>query len=200
MTVAIGLTGSIGMGKTTTARLFAAEGCAVWDADEAVHRLYSPQGAGVAAIAEAYPDAIENGAVSRTRLKEIIAADPAALKRIERIIHPLVARDRHDFVARARHEGVEFLVLDIPLLFETGADRQMDATVVVSVPPDIQRTRVLERGTMTEAQLDAILRNQMPDMEKRARADYVVETDTTDHARAQVRDILEDLRRRHADA
>lgn len=197
MTFRLGLTGSIGMGKSTTARLFAEEGCAVWDADAAVHRLYARGGAGVAPIAEAFPEAIVNGAVDRGRLRAIIAADPRALKRIEAIIHPLVATDRADFVAA---QEADVTVLDIPLLYETGAETGLDAVVVVSVTPEVQRDRVLERGTMSAADFETVLARQVPDAEKRARADYVIETDTPDHARAQVQEVLADIREGASDA
>lgn len=203
MSFLIGLTGSIGMGKSTTARMFADEGCALWDADAAVHRLYAPGGGAVAPIAAAFPEAIENAAVSRPRLKEIIAADPGALARIESIVHPLVAQDRADFVQDQRRNLAELtpiIVLDIPLLFETGADRGVDATVTVSAPPDIQRARVLERGAMTVAQFENILQKQMPDAEKRARADYVIETDSLESARQQVQAVLADIRGKLAHA
>lgn len=202
MSLLIGLTGSIGMGKSTTARLFAEEGCPVWDADAAVHRLYAPGGAAVAPLAEVFPEAIEEGAVSRTRLKAIIARDPSGLTRIESIVHPLVARDRADFVQNHRNNLADLtkptpiLVLDIPLLFETGADRGMDVTVVVSAPPEVQRARVLERGTMTAEQFENISQKQMPDAEKRARADYVIDTDTLESARRQVHSVLADIRQR----
>ena len=191
MSFRLGLTGSIGMGKSTTAKMFAEEGCAVWDADAAVHRLYAKGGAAVAPMAEAFPDALENGAISRDRLKAIIAADPTALKRIEAIVHPLVARDRAGFAKMAR---ADILVFDIPLLFEGGGDTGMDATATVSVDADTQEARVMERGTMTKAQFDQIRAKQMPDAEKRARADYVIITDTLDHARAQVQDIVRQIR------
>lgn len=191
MTFRLGLTGSIGMGKSTTAKLFAEGGCAVWDADAAVHRLYAPGGAAVAPMSEAFPKAIEDGAVSRARLKDIIAVDSAALKIIEKIVHPLVAQDRAEFIANAQSD---ILVFDIPLLFETGGDANMDASVVVSVDPDTQRARVLDRGTMTEAQFEQIRGKQMADADKRARADYVVITDTPEHARAQVTEILAKIR------
>jgi len=197
MTLRLGLTGSIGMGKSTTARLFAEEGCPVWDADAAVHRLYAQGGAAVAPIGAAFPDAITDGAVDRVRLRGIIAQDPGALARIEEIVHPLVAQDRAAFVA-ARDAAV--VVLDIPLLFETGGAGGMDAVAVVSAPPETQRARVLARGTMTEADFDAILARQVPDAEKRARADYVIITDTIEDARAQVRAILDDLTRRQKHA
>lgn len=193
MSIVLGLTGSIGMGKSTTAALFAEAGCAVWDADAAVHRLYAPGGAAVAPLKQAFPLAVRDGAVSRPALKRIIADDPAALKRIERIVHPLVAEDRHAFLDAAE---ADIVVLDIPLLFETGAEQAMDAVVCVSAPPEIQRARVLERGTMTAAQFDTILAKQLPDAEKRARADYVIITDTLDHARQQVQAVIADIRTR----
>ncbi|MFP4238416.1 MAG: dephospho-CoA kinase [Rhodosalinus sp.] len=193
----LGLTGSIGMGKTATARLFAEEGCAVWDADAAVHRAYGPGGAAVAALGHAFPQAIEDGAVSRDALRRIIASDPGALARIEGIVHPLVAEDRARF---AEATGSDIVVFDIPLLFETGGDAAMDAVAVVTVPEAEQRRRVLARGTMTEADLDRILARQMPSAEKVARADYVIVTDTPEHARAQVRAVVDDIRRTRADA
>jgi dephospho-CoA kinase len=196
MTFRLGLTGSIGMGKSTTAQLFVEEGCALWDADAAVHRLYSCGGAAVAPMARAFPDAVEGGEVQRARLKEIIARDAAALKRIEAIVHPLVAADRAAFLVA---QTADVTVLDIPLLFETGATG-FDAVVVVSAPPETQRARVLARGTMSDAEFETILARQMPDSEKRARADYVIETDTLDHARAQVRAVMADIRRRIAHA
>ena len=197
MTLRLGLTGSIGMGKSTTARLFAEEGCPVWDADAAVHRLYAQGGAAVAPIGAAFPDAITDGAVDRGRLRAIIAEDPGALGRIEGIVHPLVTQDRAEFVAA---QDAAVVVLDIPLLFETGGVDGMDAVAVVSAPPETQRARVLARGSMTEADFEAILSRQVPDAEKRARADYVIITDTIEHARAQVRAALDDLTRRQRHA
>ena len=195
--VLLGLTGSIGMGKSTTAQMFAEQGCAVWDADAAVHRLYAAGGAAVAPMQAAFPTAIENGAVSRVALKEIIAADPTALPRIEAIVHPLVAQDRAAFLSSATND---IAVLDIPLLFETGGNAAMDAVVCVTIPDAVQRDRVLARGTMTEAQFDAIRAKQMPAKEKCARSDSVIVTDTPDHACAQVRDVIRDIREklRHA--
>ena len=189
----LGLTGSIGMGKSTTAKMFAEEGCAVWDADAAVHRLYAPGGAAVAPMQTAFPEAIEGGGVSRAALKEIIAADSTALPRIEAIVHPLVAVDRATFLAQA---DSDIAVLDIPLLFETGGEAAMDAVACVTIPAEVQRERVLARGTMTEAQFDAIRAKQMPAEEKCARSDYVIVTDTLDHARAQVRAVIRDIRER----
>ena len=193
MSFLIGLTGSIGMGKSTTARQFADEGCAVWDADAAVHRLYAKGGAAVAPMAQAFPEAVIDGAVSRDVLKAIIARDATALRRIEQIVHPLVGQDRARFIEGA---AADIIVLDIPLLFETGGEARVDATVCVTVDADTQRARVLARGTMTEAQLATILAKQMPDADKRARADYVIVTDTPEHAAAQVRDVLADIRKR----
>jgi dephospho-CoA kinase len=195
MTFVIGLTGSIGMGKSTTAAMFAARGVPVWDADAAVGRLYAAGGAAVAAIAQVFPDAVSGGAVSREALKAIIAADPAALARIEAIVHPLVAADRADFLARVT--GPVALV-DIPLLFETGAERMVDATVVVSAPPEMQRARVLARPGMTTERFDLILSRQMPDAEKRARADYVIDSRSMAAAEAGVEAVLADIGRRIA--
>nr|WP_277355164.1 dephospho-CoA kinase [Pseudooceanicola nitratireducens] len=193
----IGLTGSIGMGKSTTAKIFAEEGCAVWDADAAVHRLYSAGGAAVAPMQAAFPDAVIDGTVSRDALKAAIAADPTALRQIEQIVHPLVAEDRQAFIAVS---DADIVVLDIPLLFEGSGHRMVNTTVVVSVPEDVQRDRVLARGTMTEDQFMMIKSKQMPDAEKRALADHVVITDTLDHARDQVRAIVAKIRKELADA
>ncbi|MBU2980333.1 dephospho-CoA kinase [Lentibacter algarum] len=193
----LGLTGSIGMGKSTTAKIFAEEGCDVWDADAAVHRLYSKGGAAVASMQAVFPEAVEGGAVSREKLKGLIAAQPDTLKKIEMIVHPLVAQDRADFI---KASGADIIVFDIPILFETGGDAAMKAVVVVSIDEVEQRRRVLERGTMTEAQFETIKAKQMPDVEKRARADYVVITDTKEHARAQVLEILSQIRAGLSDA
>ncbi len=194
----LGLTGSIGMGKTTTAAMFAAEGVPVWDADATVHRLYAPGGAGVAAIAAIRPEAIVDGAVDRARLKDWIAADPVALAGIEAAIHPLVAADRAAFVDKAARSGADLVLLDIPLLFETGADATVDATLVVTAPPEVQRARVLARPGMTGAQLAAILARQMPDAEKRARATHVIETLTLEQTRADVRRLIAKIGAAHA--
>lgn len=191
MSFRLGLTGSIGMGKSSTAKLFAEAGCDVWDADAAVHRLYAEGGAAVAPMAEAFPEAIEGGAVSREALKRIIGRDAGALKQIEAIVHPLVAQDRAEFAARSRSD---ILVFDIPLLFETGGEARVNAVAVVSIDAEEQRRRVMERGTMSEAQFEAILAKQVPDAEKRAKADYVIITDTVEHARTQVQDVVADIR------
>lgn len=191
MTFKLGLTGSIGMGKSTTAEMFVAEGCALWDADAAVHRLYAQDGAAVAPMRQAFPEAIVDGAVSRDKLKDIITQDPQALARIEKIVHPLVAQDREAFLTQG---DADITVLDIPLLFETGADAWMDAVVVVSVNYEEQRRRLLERARMTRAQFEAIMEKQAPDAEKRAKADYVIETDTLEHAREQVQAVVREIR------
>ena len=183
------------MGKSTTAKLFADEGCAVWDADAAVHRLYGVGGDGVAAIKAFYPPAIVDGTVSREVLKAWIAKDPSALPRIEAVIHPLVAADRQEFL---RHTDAQIAVLDIPLLFEGGAPVGLDLIVVVSAPMDVQKERVLARPGMTEARFHAMLAKQMPDAEKRRRADKVIETTTIEHAQNAVRAILAEVRQQHA--
>lgn len=189
----LGLTGSIGMGKSTTAQMFADQGCAVWDADAAVHRLYLKGGAAVPAFEAAFPGAVIDGAVSRDHLKQIIADNPGALKKIEQIVHPLVAQDRAAFIANS---DAKIIVLDIPLLFETGGDKAMDATACVFVSDDVQEQRVLARGTMTREQFLTIKSKQMPAAEKCAKADYVIETDTLEHARAQVQAVLKDIKGR----
>ncbi len=197
MTFRLGLTGSIGMGKSTTASMFADQGCDLWDADAAVHRLYDVGGAAVAPIAAQFPEAIHDGAVSRKVLKEIIDRDPQALKTIETIVHPLVARDRADFVAQSK---ADIIVFDIPLLFETGGDSAMDAVACVSVGPESQKMRVMARGTMSQQQFDHIRNKQWSNAEKCDRADYVIVTDTLDHARRQVQDIVTDIRKGLRDA
>jgi dephospho-CoA kinase len=185
----LGLTGSLGMGKSTTARFFAEEGVPVHDADAVVHRLY--EGEAAAAIEAAFPGTTAGGKVDRTRLAARVLGDPAALARLEAIVHPLVQDAERRLIAEARTRGEKVAVLDIPLLFESGANRRVDAVVVVSAPPEVQRARVLERPGMTPEKLEAILARQMPDAEKRARADFVVDTSQGfDAARAQVRAIL----------
>lgn len=169
----LGLTGSIGMGKSTTAGIFAAQGIPVWDADGAVHRLYAQGGAAVPAVAALHPPALRDGAIDRGALKQWIASDPAALGQIERVVHPLVAADRAAFL---RGAVSEIAVLDIPLLFEKGTEAEMNATLLVTAPPEVQRARVLARPGMTEAGFRTLLARQMPDAEKRARATHIVET------------------------
>ncbi len=191
MSFALGLTGSIGMGKSTTAQMFVQEGCALWDADAAVHRLYSPGGAAVAPMGKVFPTAIVKGSVNRDELKRIISEDRGSLKTIEGIVHPLVAADREEF---RKNTDADIAVFDIPLLFETGGNAEMDAVACVSVSPEQQKQRVLERKTMTEAQFEQILSKQMPNEEKCARSDFVIVTDTLDHARAQVQDTVRQIR------
>jgi dephospho-CoA kinase len=186
----LGLTGSVGMGKSTTAGFFAEAGVPVHDADAVVHRLY--EGSAVPAIEAAFPGTTAAGKVDRTKLGTRVLGDDAALRRLEAIIHPLVQEAEARTLAAARARGDKVVVLDIPLLFETSADARFDAVVVVSAPADVQRARVLVRPGMTEAKLAAILAKQMPDAEKRRRADFVVDTSgDLDAARAQVRAILD---------
>lgn len=192
----LGLTGSIGMGKSTTARFFAEEGVPVWDADAAVHRLYAANGPGAEAIAAMRPQAVGPNGVDRGALKSWIAENPTALKRIEAAIHPLVAADRAAFITTAAENGADLVILDIPLLFETGGDAGMDGTLVVSAPPEVQRDRVLARPGMTSAQLETILARQMPDAEKRKRATWVIETTGLETVRAAVRNLIADIRGR----
>ena len=191
MTFKLGLTGSIGMGKSTTAKLFAEAGCAVWDADAAVHRLYAKGGAAVEPMRAILPQAIQDGAVSRDILRGEISKDSSLLKKIESIVHPMVGQDRQAFIDAAQSD---IIVFDIPLLFETGGNTHMDAVAVVSIDPDTQKTRVMDRGTMTEVQFEAIRAKQMPNDEKVAQADFVIVTDTVDHARTQVQIIVQAIK------
>ena len=193
----LGLTGSIGMGKSTTAALFAELGCEVWDADAAVHRLYSSGGAAVAPMQAQFPQVVEDNTVSRAQLRILIANDPSALKSIEQIVHPLLGQDRSDFVENAKSD---ILVYDIPLLFETGGDARMDAVACVWTAPEIQEQRVMERGTMSAEQFEVIRAKQLPADEKRDRADYVIVTDTIEHARTQVQNVLKSIRQRMSNA
>ena len=188
--IVLGLTGSIGMGKTTTARLFAEAGAPVYGSDEAVHALYAKGGAAVAPVEAAFPDVTRDGAVDRKLLSGRVTGDPAALRRLETLVHPLVRDAEQEFLRRAEAAGARIAVLDIPLLYETGGDRQVDAVLVVSAPPSVQRARVLARG-LTQERFEALLARQMPDAEKRRRADFVVDTSKgIEPARAQVQSIL----------
>lgn len=188
----VGLTGSIGMGKSTTAALFAAhDDVAVWDADAAVHRLYAAGGAAVASIAALCPAALGPDGIDRSALKEWIAQDPTAIRQIENIVHPLVADDRATFL---NETSARIVILDIPLLFETGGDAQMDLTVVVSTDAATQKSRVLQRPGMTEAQFERIVSLQMADAEKRQRADAIVDTSSMGAARRDVAAVLSRIR------
>ncbi|MET3781396.1 dephospho-CoA kinase [Brevundimonas sp. 1080] len=189
--ILLGLTGSIGMGKSTTTAMFADLGAVVWNADDAVHRLYAPGGAAVGPVGEAFPGVVVDGAVDRTRLAEVLGKDDTAFRHLEAIVHPLVAQGRAADLEAARTAGVKLAVLDIPLLFETGGDKAVDAVVVVTADPAIQAERVLARPGMTRERFDAILARQMPDAEKRARADFVIDTGRgLEAARAEVEAIV----------
>ena len=189
--ILLGLTGSIGMGKSTTTAMFADLGAVVWNADDAVHRLYAPGGAAVGPVGDAFPGVVVDGAVDRTRLAEALGKDDTAFRRLEAIVHPLVAQGRAADLEASRTAGVKLAVLDIPLLFETGGNRAVDAVVVVTADPAIQAERVLARPGMTRERFDAILARQMPDAEKRARADFVIDTGRgLEAARAEVEAIV----------
>lgn len=188
----IGLTGSIGMGKSTTAKMFAELGCPVFDADAAVHMLYAKSGRAVPLIRAVFPDAVINGAVDRKRLGHHMRADPLNLKVLESFIHPWVGEMRADFLKEALASNAKAVIFDIPLLFETGGDAQVDATIVVTVPAEVQRDRVMSRPGMTEELFQMILSKQMPDAEKCERTDYIIRTDQgLEAARTQVAQVLE---------
>lgn len=190
----LGLTGSIGMGKSETARMFLAEGVPVFDADAAVHALMSAGGAAVAPVEAVFPGVVRDGAVDRKLLGARVFNDPEALRRLEAIIHPLVRRMEQDFVADAAARGAPIVVLDIPLLLETGGEGRCDKVVVVTASPEVQKARVLARPGMTEERLAAILAKQMPDAEKRKRADYVIHTEFgLEEARREVRQLIATL-------
>ena len=198
--IVLALTGSIGMGKSTTLAMFAEAGAAVWDADAAVHRLYQPGGKGAAAVAGLFGEEILNreGGVDRAALGKIVLSDEKALRRLEAAIHPLVGQDRHAFLERAAADGPAVTVLDIPLLFETNGEGIADAVVLVTADEAVRRKRVLARSGMTEEKLDSILARQMPEAERTARADHVIRTDEgLDAARARVADILAAVQNRH---
>lgn len=181
----IGLTGSIAMGKTTAARAFAQLGLPVFDSDAAVHALYAEKGAAVAAIAKLVPEAIQNNAVSRPALSAAIRENPALLTQIEAVVHPLVRAAQAEFLAQAKAAGADLAVLDIPLLFETGRETDVDVIVVVSAMPELQRERALARPGMTPEKLDQLLLRQLPDAEKRARAHFIVDSSGSIEAAAQ---------------
>jgi dephospho-CoA kinase len=187
--IILGLTGSIGMGKSTTAKLFAEAGVPVYDADATVHMLY--EGDAVPVIEAAFPGTTAEGKVDRARLSARVVHDPAAIKQLEQIVHPMLGASRQKFLQEAEQSGAPVAVVDVPLLFETGGEKRVDAVVVVTTTPGIQRQRVLARDNMTGEMLDAILARQLPDAEKRKRADFVVDTSHgQDPVRARIRDIL----------
>lgn len=198
--IKIGLTGSIGMGKTETAKMFVQLGVPVFDADAAVHELYDAGGAAVAPVEKEFPGVTVDGAIDRQLLGQQVLSDPEAIARLEAIVHPLVSQARQQFLRNAVRDGADLVVLDIPLLFETGGQDAVDKIVVVSAPADVQRRRVLERDGMTPDKFDTILAKQMPDEEKRRRADYVVMTDKgLEDAFEQVKAVVDSLRRQLAD-
>jgi len=187
--IILGLTGSIGMGKSTTANLFAEAGVPVYDADATVHLLY--EGEAAPAIEAAFPGTTVGGKVDRTRLSAQVVHDPSAMRRLEQIVHPMLGASRQKFLDAAEQSGAPVAVVDVPLLFETGGETRVDAVVVVTTTPEIQRARILTRDNMTGEKLDAILARQLPDAEKRKRADFVVDTSHgLDPVRARIRDIL----------
>jgi len=188
----LGLTGSIGMGKSTTAKLFAEAGVPVYDADATVHKIYAGEAA--PKIEAAFPGTTTNGKVDRARLSAKVVHDPAAIKRLEQIVHPMLRAYHQKFLDDAERSGAGVAVVDVPLLFETGGDKRVDAVVVVTTSPEIQRRRILARDDMTHDKLDAILARQMSDAEKRKRADFVVDTSHgLEPVRAQIRDILDQV-------
>ncbi|MEN3794005.1 dephospho-CoA kinase [Fulvimarina sp. MAC3] len=192
--IVLGLTGSIGMGKSTTADMFEVEGVPVYSADAAVHRLYAGRAAPL--IEEAFAGTVVDGSVDRQKLGEAVVGKPDAMKRLEAIVHPLVREEETEFLDGAREKGAALAVLDIPLLFETGGETRCDKVVVVTAPAEVQRNRVLARAGMSEAKFEGILAAQMPDADKRKRADFLIDTSKgLDAARLQVRDIIADLAR-----
>jgi dephospho-CoA kinase len=188
----LGLTGSIGMGKSTTAKLFAEAGVPVYDADATVHKIY--QGEAASAIEAAFPGTTVDGKVDRNKLSARVVHDPAAMTQLEQIVHPMLGASREKFLDDAERSGAPVAVVDVPLLFETGGEKRVDAVVVVTASPEVQRERILARDNMTGEKLDAILARQLPDAEKRERADFVVDTSHgLDPVRAQIRDILREV-------
>jgi len=188
----LGLTGSIGMGKSTTAKLFMEAGVPVYDADAAVHKIY--EGEAAPAVEAAFPGTTVDGKVDRAKLSAKVVHDPAAIKQLEQIVHPMLGASRQKFLQAAEQSGAPVVVMDIPLLFETGGEKRVDAVVVVTTTPESQRERILARGTMTNEALDAILARQLPDPEKRKRADFVVDTSHgLDPVRTRIRDILAEV-------
>jgi dephospho-CoA kinase len=196
--IKLALTGSIGMGKSATAAMFAARGIPVYDADAAVHAAYAPGGEAVAPIEWAFPGVIgSDGGIDRAKLRQKVAQNPEAMKKLESIVHPIIAGANRAFLERAEAQGADIVVLDIPLLFETGGEKRVDVIAVVTAPPEVQRQRVMARGQMTEEEFEAILSRQVPDSVKRQRADFVINTGLGfPYAEAQVDEIIEALRTR----
>jgi len=191
----VGLTGSIGMGKSTVGAMFAEAGAPVFDSDAAVHALYAPGGAAVAPVEASFPGVTRDGAIDRAELSKRVVGDEQAIRALEAIVHPLVGQERFAFLDRQQEAGTEVVIFDIPLLFEGGGGEGLDAVVVVSAPADVQRARVLSRPGMTPEKFEAILARQTPDAEKRARADYVIDTGgSLDATRAQVSAVLDAIR------
>ena len=192
----IGLTGSIGMGKSTTAAMFREAGIPVYDADAAVHAAYDVGGAAVGPVGEAFPGVVKDGRVDREALRQAVLGKPEAMQKLNGIVHPLLGRQRAEVFAEAEAVGADMIVMDVPLIFETGGEKNMDAVIVVSAPAAMQRERVLAREGMSPERLEAILAQQVPDAEKRARADYVIDTGQgLDHGRAQVQAVIAALRK-----
>lgn len=200
--IKLALTGSIGMGKSATAAMFAARGIPVYDADASVHSVYAPGGAAVAPLEAAFPGVTnEQGGIDRAKLRAQVLDKPDAMKRLEQIVHPIVGGLQLAFLQKAMEDGHDIVVLDIPLLFETGGDKRADAILVVSAPPDVQRARVLARGQMTEAEFEAIVARQVPDAIKREKADFIIDTSLGfAHAEESVDEVLSQLRHRIANS
>ncbi len=193
--ILLGLTGSIGMGKSTTAAMFREAGVPVYDADAEVHASYARGGACVEPVGAAFPGVVMDGAVNREALRQAVLGKPEELKRLNAVVHPIIGALRKQFFAKAEADGADLVVLDIPLLFENGGEKGVDAVVVVTAPPELQRRRVLQREGMTAERLDAILAQQTPDAEKRARADFVIDTSQgLEPVRRQVAEILSIMR------
>jgi dephospho-CoA kinase len=193
--IVVGLTGSIGMGKSTVAKMFAEEGAPTFDSDAAVHELYAAGGAAVPQVGAAFPDVVKGGAIDRDALSARVVDNPDALRRLEAIVHPLVRQAQAIFLSAQRAAGAPVVVLDVPLLFESAGTQAVDRVVVVSAPPEVQRARVLARPGMTEDKFERLLARQTPDAEKRARADFVIDTGgSLEATRAQVRGVLDALR------
>ncbi len=200
--IKLALTGSIGMGKSATAAMFAARGIPVYDADASVHSVYAPGGAAVAPLEAAFPGVTNSeGGIDRAKLRAQVLDKPDAMKRLEQIVHPIVGGLQLAFLQKAMEDGQDIVVLDIPLLFETGGDKRADAILVVSAPPDVQRARVLARGQMTEAEFEAIVARQVPDAIKREKADFIIDTSLGfAHAEESVDEIISQLRHRIANS